>query len=285
MTNTIADKKSAWIMGSNTCKLLALAISAAIWTPYSVGAETTPDVDTTAAIKAVHWGNNVTLTFNTDTVTLVSNGIPNHPRPIKYLLPKTGVLVPASSADLYVGDDPTAPQNFSYTLPIHPRKKAAATSTGFGPIGILMSGAALFNPYEGDNKSIALDHNVTVDGVSFIDQCNGHPSVAPFIYHYHGVPYCITGPIDKTGEHSKMIGVAFDGFPIYGPLGKDGLTPEKLDECNGHTEKTGEFTQGIYHYHLTKSSPYSVACLAGEVPATIVQEMASASKKLANSPH
>jgi len=262
-------------MNSNIRKLLTVAISAVILAPYSISAETTPVVDTTAGIKAAQWGKNVTITFGTDVFTLVSDGIPNHPRPAKYLLPKPGVVVPESAADLYVGDDPTMPQNYSFTLPLHPRKKATTTPTGLGPIGILVSGAALFNPYEADDHTIALQHNMTVNGVSFVDACNGHATPAGFIptgtYHYHGVPHCITDIIDKPREHSKIIGVALDGFPIYGPLGKDGSKPGQLDECNGHTEHTAEFAQGIYHYHLTEGSPYSIRCLMGEVPASNIQ--------------
>ncbi|WP_367026859.1 YHYH protein [Methylococcus sp. ANG] len=268
-------------MHPNIRKLLAPAIAAAIWMPCSAQAGTTPDapsVDTKPGIEGAPWGKNVAITFGKDTYTLASDGIPNHPRPPKYLLPKQGVVVPESPADLYAGDDPTLPQNYSFTLPRHPTKKAHATRTGFGPIGVLVSGAALFNPYEGDGKTVALQHNFTVNGVSFIDACNAHPTPPGgpngLAYHYHGVPHCITDALDKPKQHSKLIGVALDGFPIYGPLGKDGAKPSQLDECNGHAEPTGEFPQGIYHYHVTEDFPYTVRCLAGDAPSLASQPAA-----------
>jgi hypothetical protein len=256
-------------MNSNTCRrLTAAAIAIAICAPCATGAETLPVVDTTAGIKAAQWGKNVAITFGQESFTLTSDGIPSHPRPARYLFPNPGVLVPKSVADLYASDDSTQAQYYSFTLPLHPVKNAAVSPTGLGPIGILVSGAVLFSPYDADEHTIALQRNFTVDGVSFIDACNGHPTPEAFkpagIYHYHGAPHCITHFIDKPHEHSGIIGVALDGFPIYGPLGKDGSKPAQLDECNGHTEQTGEFPQGIYHYHLTESSPYSMRCLAGE---------------------
>ena len=89
--------------------------------------------------------------------------------------------------------------------------------------------------------------------------------------------------------HSPLLGYAFDGFPIYGPLGFDksngnyfstdlstipvkflrssytttqvdsngnptynpNLTNGDLDFCNGIFSKTPEFPQGIYHYVCT----------------------------------
>ncbi|MDD2769294.1 MAG: YHYH protein [Methylococcus sp.] len=263
-------------MHSNTRKLLTVAIVTAIWTPCATRAETTPAipaVDTAAGLKAAQWGKNVAITFGKDSYTLVSDGVPNHSRPAQYLLPKPGVLVPESAADLIAGDDPTRPQNYSFTLPLHPKKKATATPTPLGPIGILVSGAALFNPYEADDHTIALQHNITVNGVSFVDACNGHATPTGFIpegtYHYHGVPHCITDTLDKPKQHSKLIGVALDGFPIYGPQDKNGEKPAQLDECNGHTEPTDDFPQGIYHYHLTEGSPYSIRCLAGDAPSLL----------------
>jgi len=254
-------------MHSKAHKLLAAMIAALIWTPSTTRAETSPAVpavDTTAGLKAAPWGKNLTITFGKDAYTLASNRVPNHASPAQYLLPKPGILVPESAADLIAGDDPTRLQNYSFTLPLHPKKNATATPTPLGPIGILVSGAALFNPYD---HTIALQHNITVDGVSFVDACNGHATPAGFIpegtYHYRGVPHCIADVLDKPGQHSKLIGVALDGFPIYGPLGKEGAKPAQLDGCNGHSEPTGEFPQGMSHYHLTEGSPYSIRCLDG----------------------
>ena len=65
--------------------------------------------------------------------------------------------------------------------------------------------------------------------------------------------------------HSTFIGLLLDGFAVYGPQGEGGSAPEDLDECSGHTGPTPEFPNGVYHYHLTESAPYSIPCYHGEV--------------------
>jgi hypothetical protein len=71
-------------------------------------------------------------------------------------------------------------------------------------------------------------------------------------YHYHIYPRCVhTSFKDEPGEHSPLIGYAFDGFAIYGPNGEGGKPPTDLDECNGHWD-----AQRGYHYHVTSKFPY-----------------------------
>lgn len=45
----------------------------------------------------------------------------------------------------------------------------------------MISGAILFNPYEGDGTTVAMSSNFTItnsDGItaSFVDKCAGHPT-------------------------------------------------------------------------------------------------------------
>jgi hypothetical protein len=49
-----------------------------------------------------------------------------------------------------------------------------------------------------------------------VDQCNGHPE-GRGMYHYHANPVCLYK--ETEGQHSPIIGFAFDGFPIYGTRG------------------------------------------------------------------
>ena len=132
-------------------------------------------------------------------------------------------------------------------------------------------GAVIFNPYEGDGKTVAVTGNVYLtdsNGVKwgFLDMCNGHPGMGG-MYHYHGMPPCVTSVIDKTGGPSHILGIAFDGFLIYGNKDINGkvVPSSKLDECNGITSPTPEFPAGIYHYVLTeeKSNRSTINCFAG----------------------
>ncbi|GAB4263193.1 MAG: hypothetical protein Kow0080_01280 [Candidatus Promineifilaceae bacterium] len=243
--------------------------------------ETTQTFDTTTGIQSAQWGENVTITLADDTFTYESNGLPNHDLPEKFLIPKNVGTQPFSDdslddfnvviADEYVSESP-----IDVTLTLHPTYTDETTPTNLGSIGYIISGARLFNDYEDMDLSIvALDDNISFDfddsghdHAAFVDDCNGHPLADGSNYHYHGVPTCITEVIDVAGEHSYMIGVLRDGFPVYGPQGENGvlMTNADLDECSGHFGPTPEFPDGIYHYHLTEDeAPYSIDCYKGVV--------------------
>jgi hypothetical protein len=243
--------------------------------PVSIAA-TAPGSATTAGIKSAKWGSNIKLSYSGNNFTFVSNGIPNHPRPAQYALPNPGARV-LNATTAYVGADPTVEQDFNFTIPLNPIKSAKPTSTSLGSIGVMISGASLFNPYEGDGKSIAMLDNFTIKNskgqdVGFLDSCNGHPTPMMGTYHYHALPTCITQVVDKPNGSSHLIGVAFDGFPIYGDRAMDGskIVATQLDACNGITSATPEFPQGIYHYVLldTKDSTSSIRCFSGKSSVT-----------------
>jgi hypothetical protein len=73
--------------------------------------------------------------------------------------------------------------------------------------------------------------------------------------------------IDKTGGPSHILGIAFDGFLIYGNKDINGnlVSSSQLDTCNGITSPTPEFPEGIYHYVLTeeKSNRSTINCFSG----------------------
>lgn len=247
-------------------------------------AASTPAVSTVNGLQNAKWGSNVTVSFANGTMTFRSNGIPNHARQSEYALPYPGVRVP-SAATAYAGADPTRAQTYDFAIPTTPTKAATPTSTSLGTIGVMISGAALFNPYEGDGVTVAMASNFTVKNatgrdVAFLDACNGHPT--PFgAYHYHALPPCVTAMVDAANGPSHIIGVAFDGYPIYGDRDLNGrqLTAADLDACSGITSATPEFPDGIYHYVLlgTNNSTSSIRCFTGVVRMTPSAAMAGMS--------
>jgi hypothetical protein len=179
-----------------------------------------------------------------------SNGMPNHALAEKYLIPKDVSSQPfkddpienftiVNSAE-YIKESP-----IDSTFSLFPKYTDTTTDTSLGQIGVIISGAPIFNDYENMERAVvALDDNVTHDHTAFVDECNGHPLQDGKTYHYHGVPKCITEKVDIQGKHSTMIGVLKDGFPIYGDKGENGvlITNEELDKCGGHTGPTPEFS-------------------------------------------
>ena len=224
------------------------------------------------AITQASWFSNVKVSFSGDNVVVASDGIPNWMAE-KYAVPNAGVVVPESSNDVTLGlaSKLVTAQKLNYTMTLNPAKAASVTSTSLGPIGILANGAVIFNPYEGDGKTVAVTGNVYVtdsNGVKwgFLDVCNGHPGMGG-MYHYHGMPPCVTSVIDKTGGPSHILGLAFDGFLIYGNRDINGklVSSSQLDQCNGITSPTPEYPAGVYHYVLTeeKSNRSTINCFAG----------------------
>jgi hypothetical protein len=274
----------------STLCFLTLSLAAACSSPTAsstADAATSPDGATTSSgdggsatslndgYRKATWGSNVTVTYGTCTLTYQSDGLPNHARDSQYAVPNMGVVVPRSAADAHAVTDPSVAQNYNITLNTCPTIQST-TATSLGGIGYMISGADLFNPYEGDNATVALANNFSVTDASgnkvyFVDSGNGHPT--PFgQYHYHGLPLRVTAKVDSPGGPSHLLGIALDGFPIYGNADINGhtLTAGQLDECNGITSATPEFPDGVYHYVLldTAAATSSIRCYKGKPAAT-----------------
>ena len=137
-------------------------------------------------------------------------------------------------------------------------------------MGVLFNGALVFSAYStayggygssstpspatGPQYNQTTSYTTTAayaEGFSF-DQCGCHaaPSKAftPLPYHCHVPPSCLLQQLGQTDTaHSPQIGWMADGFPLYGPRGKDGRllqscavagltygTDTCVDSCNGH---------------------------------------------------
>jgi hypothetical protein len=267
-------RRNGWI---TVCGgLLAAAVVTS--TPTLADAKTTSG-STATALRKAGWASNVTASFPGSTFRFRSDGVPKRGVLAEYAVPNPGIIVPnASNSHVAPSSEVVKKQHYDIKITTTPKKAKKPTTISAGPIGVMISGALVFNPYEGDGTTVAMASNFTLKDaqgrdVPFLDACNGHPSPgAVFAYHYHGLPPCVTATVDKKNGPSHIIGVAFDGFPIYGDRDVHGkrITAKRLDRCNGITSPTPEFPHGIYHYVLlnvasAKSSP---ACFAGVLPST-----------------
>ena len=106
----------------------------------------------------------------------------------------------------------------SYTLSTNPEFSDEAEfpspfdSSG-GSYGIAANGVNIFNQFTGMNSIAVTDETV--------DDCGGHP--ANNQYHYHSLPACgwLNEPeqLGSAGNHSGLMGLWLDSFPILGPYG------------------------------------------------------------------
>jgi hypothetical protein len=245
-------------------------------------ASTSKSVSVVSAAKAAKWNPTVKLTYGKSSIVMEPTGIPNHARDEYYAVPISQDVVVPDSTTAKIVKDPTKAQSYKFTIPNTPQYVSAVTATSLGSIGVMISGAVIYNPFEGDNKTVAMANNFTItnsEGItaSFVDKCAGHPIPDSGAYHYHGLSICVTAKVDKIAKPSHVIGFALDGFPIYGDRDIKGkqITAKNLDQCNGIISATPEFPKGIYHYVLlgTADVRSSIACFHGKVDASQIQAM------------
>lgn len=295
-------------LSNGTAYSCSVTASNAVGTGAASAAAPVTPVASSSSLNAVYrkvaWQTGVTVSFPTDcTMTFTSNGTPSHALSTYYLEPANSVYVgagvvntPGSNMRLGVATYTARTATMSQTFNTCPTPAATTTATAGGPIGWMISGASLFNATEGMNTTTpALSDNVfytftdsggATQTAKFIDSCNGHPTPAASsdptsTYHYHGMPPCVTALVDTANGASHIIGVANDGFPVYGGRDISGnvIAVDKLDACNGITSATPEFPAGTYHYVLPEgvtSFRSSIACYTGTVSRQMVAATAMA---------
>jgi hypothetical protein len=226
----------------------ALACSSSSTTPATTSTTTTPTT-TSTSVPAIYqkFQSSVAVTVEGGQVVLRSNGLPDHPSPYWGV---GNALYEAPSPGMTLAPNTIASQNFTMRVPLAPAI-ATASDTPLGPIGMAVNGVALFNQYAAGRSPLGAE-------ILTFDRYNGHPQQTGQ-YHYHIEPLWLTG---RNGA-SSFIGVLLDGFPVYGPRESDGSLPTGLDSCNGHTHATPDFSAGIYHYHVTATTPYIAGCFKG----------------------
>lgn len=275
--NTLRFRRRALAAASVVAAGALLALVAA---SIAFSAPKAAITSTTAGLKKAKWASNVKIVYGATSVRYRSNGLPNHARQAEYAVPNAGggAAIP-TAATAHAMADPSKAQSYDFTITTNPKKATTQTAASLGTIGVMISGAALFNPYEGDGATVATASNFTVKNasgkdVAFLDSCNGHPNPMG-AYHYHALPTCLTAKVDTKNGPSHILGIAFDGFPIYGNRDIHGklITKAKLDRCNGITSATPEFPKGIYHYVLldVKNSASSIRCFSGTVDPSLTR--------------
>ncbi|GHB76916.1 YHYH protein [Persicitalea jodogahamensis] len=186
----------------------------------------------TEVVKA-NYKSMVTVSTSGNTITLKSEGVPDH------VTPYWGVgnaLYEAQKSDGALTPGSLRSQNFVMTLTATPTEATTKEATSLGPIGMALNGVAIYNDREGGN--------VPVDAAVLQTMDRGGAHSGPGgLYHYH-----FDGDFTSKDD-AKLIGFLRDGFPIYGRKDMDGSYPSNLDTNGGHTAATADFPNGVYHYH------------------------------------
>jgi hypothetical protein len=171
-------------------------------------------------------------------VVIETTGLPNHTTPYwstshpLYVAPTV-----TNAADMTPTRIDTSGRDNSSTLtvPSSPSKASSTTNTELNAIGIAVSGAYIYNDYEGP---------VPLSGAtSSLDYTGAH--IGPSNYHYHFEPLAF------TNDDDKLIGIMSDGFFIYGRRDyPSNEYPTDLDASGGHFGPTTHNPDGEYHYHI-----------------------------------
>jgi hypothetical protein len=205
----------------------------------SKSSDTTDTSGTVPTVFSSNYKSAVTLSASSTTVTLKSNGLPDHLSPYwettnaLYEAP----IAPQTAAMLTPGG--IAAQNYSMTIPINPTEAISKEATSLGPIGMALNGVAIYNDREGGNVP------VNAQTLTSFDRGGGHGGPGK-LYHYH-----FNGDF-TSDDDAKLIGWLRDGFPIYGrKCSSTGTYATGLDANGGHTTTTTQYTSGIYHYHCS----------------------------------
>ena len=270
----------------------------AFWSRVFMCQQGAPPVDdlNTTEVEALACNTNVTV--DGDNITIVTNGLPNH--------------------DFHSGPGCCASsQTYTWTIPRYPVNDTAGefeSAPARGPVAVAINGVPFYGPEDGPGgDAVASHHGMYEEDRQeiWLGLCHGHSGPGG-TYHYHADANCLHHHPDDNeswtsydlnstldGIHDPVIGVGFDGYPIYGIEGYDSngtvvpmtssyqLLPGAtgyggisdyayvggsghLDACNGHWGPTPDFPDGIYHYHSTITSgdggmgfPYFLNCYRG----------------------
>ncbi|MGB0490075.1 MAG: YHYH protein, partial [Candidatus Poseidoniaceae archaeon] len=255
----------------------------------------------------------VTVTVVGDNVSLSMNGLPNHD-----LESGPGCCAAAQDYTILVPRSPVNDTMGGHDATNCPEANGAfACAPDRGEIAFALNGVPIYGPEDGPGgDAVASHHGVYEEDRQeiWLGLCHAHSGPGG-TYHYHADGNCMHWHPDEgetwldyewpgntsTNTSSGVIGIAFDGYPIYGAYGDAGNgTIEEmmssyrlkagetgyngiddyeyveglghLDVCNGHFGPTPDFPNGIYHYHSTMVNgegdmgfPYFLICYRGVV--------------------
>eukprot|EP00919_Chromeraceae_sp_WS-2016_P072403 GHVR01171250.1.p1 GENE.GHVR01171250.1~~GHVR01171250.1.p1 ORF type:complete len:375 (+),score=90.77 GHVR01171250.1:23-1126(+) len=208
-----------------------------------------------------------TETVESPARTIIVSGCPNHPYKIlnEYWPVKenTTIIIPSSP---------------KYDISVK-----SSFNNKSGPVGVLFSGAFVYSPYPESVKpslTSVINHSTSASALEYetFDLCGCHSSSrSNATYHCHGPPVCLLQQLQASisnTTHSPQIGWASDGFPIYGPMGKNGVIMKSCsiqnlnigvdicsDECGGYYGLLPDVDIYKYRYYIQGEYTLDKQCI------------------------
>ena len=176
----------------------------------------------------------------------------------------SGVFPPAAGDDArpFAGTAAAVrARDLTGTMPLRPARLRRARCLPAGrPVAIGLDGVPIYRPFSAAGRDLVA-RNV-------IDHCNGETDATGLLLRRTG-SRCLDR---RARRHSPLVGIARDGFRLYGRRGQGGklLRSRDLDACHGHTHRLriGGRLVRRYHYHVTGDFPYTLGCFRGRPSAT-----------------
>ncbi len=152
----------------------------------------------------------VLITVEGDERVLRANGIPAH---------ATGAFPGRGNPNAI------APQPYLFRIPAHPEPADSVTPLGMHDFGVAVNGVP-FDPGAAEWYLGQRDgpwRYEPLSGALPLGLDRNHAHVQPTgAYHYHGLPTLLLEAFDlDASAHSKLVGWAADGFPIYAVFGHE----------------------------------------------------------------
>ena len=218
-------------------------------TPTTSTTSTTGSIDISALkdkfYSSPNFSSTVVVTIEGNYLVIKTNAIPDHKSPYYSVSDARYEAYNGTNSIFKAAPNAISVQNLTFRIPINPKEAATKSATPMGPIGVSLNGVPFFNQYAAGGAKLTGE-------INGFDQYGGHPQMQGQ-YHYHVEPLNLT----KNKGSDAFLGLLLDGFPVYGPKENGALVKESdLDTYHGHTAKTAEFPNGIYHYHITAADPY-----------------------------
>ncbi|MBY0384485.1 YHYH protein [bacterium] len=131
-------------------------------------------------------------------------------------------------------------QSITLSIPKTPTLKSSnlnsTSGAGLDCLGLTTYGVCIFNNQAAPGDSLATEFLT-------MDNGDGHPQNTGK-YHHHTEPYYI------SYDDNKFIGIALDGYPVYGRKNQSNGYPSLDTSTHTASCTTPEFPSGTYCYHV-----------------------------------